>query len=158
MITVSVTQKEKSHEVLVGFSSSRTASGTSGTSACLIISRTPGIGGSLCASPRAATSPTLVLVATGFYRSHQKNVQDRRKSDLVLSFSLQLKLCKIWAWWRARSSSLGLSSPGPSASSTASTRYVCPSSSPMLPAGITGARMVIPWFRAKKAQIIEEPP
>ena len=74
-----MTQKEISHEILVGCSSSLTANGTYGTSAHLIIYRTSGIDGSLCVSRRAAESPSLVLVVTGFYRSHHKNVQDRRK-------------------------------------------------------------------------------
>lgn len=71
-------QEEISDEVPVGFSSSLTARGTYGTSAHLIIARTSGIDGTLCVSPRAAESPTLVLVITGFHRSHQKNVQEER--------------------------------------------------------------------------------
>lgn len=127
--------------IFMGFSSSFSANSTYGTSAHLIISRTIGIIGSLCISPRTAESPTLVLVVTGFYRNHQKNVQDRRKDGCSAPIQPLVKLCKVWAWWSAWSSRPGLKRPGSSASSTTSSGYVSPSSSLMPPTA-----MIIPCF------------
>lgn len=153
-ITVSVIQKEISDEVPVGFSSSLTTNGTYGTSAHLICQNF-WIDGSPCVSPRAAESPTLVLIVTGFGRSHQENMQERRKGDLVLPSIPRLKLCKVWARGSAWSSSRGPSRPRPFASCPESSRSL---RSPMAPAAVMGARTGIRRFRAEKPQIIKGSP
>lgn len=101
------------------------------------------------ASPRAAESLTLVVVFTlGFIEGTRKKVQDRGKDDSVLLYSLQLRLCRIWAGWKAQSST-GDSAPALKAPGSVLTSLMPPSAK-------LGARRVIHHFRAKPAWIIKD--